>query len=181
MQLEIVDDYSLPDERKNKMQEAREAIIERLAQNFRPETIDLDRFLRAVVSEIGRMMNADRCDVIQLTEQSQLRISHEWQRSDKIPSSEGMTIPLDAEQLAERFDIKKPIRINDATAKKINPEARLFAASLQTRSLLVVPIILNERVLGLLGLHDTTEPRVWLDEEVQFLQSIAQQLAVGYQ
>ena len=96
MQLEIVDDYSLPDERKNKMQEAREAIIERLAQNFRPETIDLDRFLRAVVSEIGRMMNADRCDVIQLTEQSQLRISHEWQRSDKIPSSEGMTIPLDA-------------------------------------------------------------------------------------
>ena len=163
------------------MQEAREAIIERLAQNFRPETIDLDRFLRAVVSEIGRMMNADRCDVIQFTEQSQLRISHEWQRSDKIPSSEGMTIPLDAAQLAERFDIKKPIRINDTTAKKINPEARLFAASLQTRSLLVVPIVLNDRVLGLLGLHDTTEPRIWLDEEVQFLQSIAQQLAIGYQ
>ncbi len=163
------------------MQEAREAIIERLAQNFRPETIDLDRFLRAVVSEIGRMMNADRCDVIQLTEQSQLRISHEWQRSDKIPSSEGMTIPLDAAQLAERFDLKKPIRINDTAAKEINSEARLFAASLQTRSLLVVPIVLNERVLGLLGLHDTTKPRVWHDEEVNFLQSIAQQLAVGYQ
>ncbi|HEX9926957.1 MAG TPA: sigma 54-interacting transcriptional regulator [Pyrinomonadaceae bacterium] len=181
MQLEIVDDYSLPDERKNKMQEAREAIIERLAQNFRPETIDLDRFLRAVVSEIGRMMKADRCDVIQLTEQSQLRISHEWQRSDKIPSTVGMTIPLGAEQLARHFDLKKPLRINDTTAKEINPQARLLAASLQTRSLLVVPIILNERVLGLLGLHDTKKPRVWLDEEVHFLQSIAQQLAVGYQ
>ena len=181
MQLEIVDDYSLPDERKNKMQEAREAIIERLAQNFRPETIDLDRFLRAVVSEIGRMMKADRCDVIQLTEQSQLRISHEWQRSDKIPSTVGMTIPLGTEQLARHFDLKKPLRINDTTAKEINPQARLLAASLQTRSLLVVPIILNERVLGLLGLHDTKKPRVWLDEEVQFLQSIAQQLAVGYQ
>ena len=182
MQLEIVEEYSsLPSERKTQMQAAREAIIERLAQNFRPETIDLDRFLRAVVSEIGRMMNADRCDVIQLTEQSELRISHEWQASDKIPSTEGMTIPLDAEQLAQRFNLKKPLRINDTTAAEINPQARLLAASLQTRSLLVVPIILNERVLGLLGLHDTTEPRVWLDEEVQFLQSIAQQLAVGYQ
>ncbi len=33
----------------------------------------------------------------------------------------------------------------------------------------------------MLGLHDTHSPREWLDEEVVFLQSIAQQLAIGYQ
>ncbi|MEJ7618104.1 MAG: hypothetical protein WKF30_14340 [Pyrinomonadaceae bacterium] len=52
-------------ERKIKMHEAREAIIKRLAPGFH-SAIDLDRFLRAVVSEIGRMMNVDRCDLIQL-------------------------------------------------------------------------------------------------------------------
>jgi transcriptional regulator with GAF, ATPase, and Fis domain len=41
--------------------------------------------------------------------------------------------------------------------------------------------MLSGRVLGLLGLHDTREPREWLDEEVAFLESIAQQLAIGYQ
>ena len=35
--------------------------------------------------------------------------------------------------------------------------------------------------MGLLGLHDTHAPREWLDEEVAFLESIARQLAVGYQ
>jgi transcriptional regulator with GAF, ATPase, and Fis domain len=167
-------------EQKIKMHEAREAIIDRLARTL-PTTIDLDRFLRVVVSEIGRMMNADRCDVIQLTEQSELRISHEWQASAEIPSTEGLTIPLDARQLSEHFDLNAPLRINDTTAPEINPKARLLAASLETRSLLVVPIMLNDRVLSLLGLHDTKQPRVWFDEEVAFLQSIAQQLAVGYQ
>ncbi|HZH33671.1 MAG TPA: sigma 54-interacting transcriptional regulator [Pyrinomonadaceae bacterium] len=167
-------------EPKINMHEAREGIIARLARDL-PTAIDLDRFLRAVVSEIGRMMNADRCDVIQLTETSELRISHEWQASDKIPSSEGLIIPFDAQQLSEHFDLSRPLRINDTAAAEINPKARLFAASLETRSLLVVPIIQGEKVLGLLGLHDTQKPRIWLDEEVSFLQSIAQQLAVGYQ
>jgi transcriptional regulator with GAF, ATPase, and Fis domain len=36
-------------------------------------------------------------------------------------------------------------------------------------------------VLGLLGLHGVHEPRIWLDEEVSFLESIAQQIAAGYQ
>ena len=50
-------------ERKVKMHEAREAIIERLARDL-PESIDIERFLNVVVSEIGRMLEADRCDVL---------------------------------------------------------------------------------------------------------------------
>jgi transcriptional regulator with GAF, ATPase, and Fis domain len=159
-------------ERQIKMHEAREGIIDRLAQDL-PAAIDLDRFLRAVVSEIGRMMEADRCDVIQLTTEQELRISHEWRASNKIPKTEGLTIPINAEQLAGHFDITRPLRINDTKSPHINEKARLLAASLLTRSLLVV--------LGLLGIHDTQKPREWFDEEVAFLQSIAQHLAVGYQ
>jgi hypothetical protein len=56
-----------------------------------------------------------------------------------------------------------------------------LAASLGTRSLLVVPVILGDDVLGLVGLHTTRTPRDWLDDEVSFLQSIAGQIAVGYE
>jgi transcriptional regulator with GAF, ATPase, and Fis domain len=171
---------SLSLERRAKMNEAREAIIERLASGL-PARIDLDRFLNAVVSELGRMMSADRCDVIQLTGDGMARISHEWRASDKIPSSEGVALPVDLQRLAKTVDLAKPIRLNDTSAPGLDEKIRLLAATLGTRSLLVVPIILGQEVLGLIGLHDTQQPRVWLDEEVQFLQSIGRHLAVGYE
>src|SRR5215212_7101085 len=171
---------SLSLERKIKMHEAREAIIDRLALEL-PASIDLDRFLRAVVKEIGRMMNADRCDVIQLASATELRISHEWRASDDVPSSEGTSIPLDLGQLSEKVDLTKPIRLDDTSAPGLDEKVRFLAASLGTRSLLVVPIMLGGDVLGLLGLHNTRAPRTWLDDEVSFLRSIARHIAVGYQ
>ena len=166
-------------ERKTKMHEAREAIIYRLARDL-PTNIDLERFLNVVVSEIGRMMQADRCDLLQLTPDRELRISHEWRKDEGVPSSLGTEIPIDAKKLSERFDISKPIAINDI-AETDNATLKFFAKALETKSLLIVPISLRNKPLGLLGLHDTHAPRKWLGEEIQFLESIAQQLAIGYQ
>ncbi len=179
MKIELEASQNLSLERKIKMHEAREAIIDRLARDL-PTNIDLERFLRVVVSEIGKMIQADRCDLLQLTADSELRISHEWRKNDTIPPSLGTTIPIDAKRLAETFDISKPIRIND-TSKAKDATLRFFTKALETRSLLIIPITLSGKVLGLLGLHDTHAPREWLDEEVTFLESIAQQLAIGYQ
>jgi two-component system response regulator AtoC len=175
----ITDEQELSLERKVRMHEAREAIINRLARDL-PTTIDLERFLNVVVSEIGKMLEADRCDLLQLDDKHELRISHEWRRDKTIPKSEGTTIPFDTEKLKEIFDITQPIRIND-TKKVDNPTLKFFTKALETRSLLVIPILLRDQVLGLLGLHDTKKPRVWLDEEITFLDSIARQLAIGYQ
>src|ERR1700716_3145450 len=106
---------SLSLERKIKMHEAREGIINRLALTL-PTTINLDRFLNVIVSELGRMTNADRCDVIQLTSPSELRISHEWRGAEEGPSSLGTAIPFDLQQLSEHVDITRPIRLDDTTA-----------------------------------------------------------------
>jgi transcriptional regulator with GAF, ATPase, and Fis domain len=171
---------SLSLEQKIKMHEAREGIINRLAMTL-PNAINLDRFLNVIVSELGRMMNVDRCDVIQLKSASELRISHEWRASNDVPSSLGTVIPLDLNQLATQVDLKKPIRLNDVSASGLDQKVRYLAASLGTRSLLVVPVTLGDDVLGLVGLHTTRTPREWLDDEVSFLQSIAGQIAIGYQ
>jgi transcriptional regulator with GAF, ATPase, and Fis domain len=168
-------------ERKIKMHAAREGIINRLAMTL-PHAINLDRFLTVIVSELGRMMNVDRCDVIQLKSASELRISHEWRASNDVPSSLGTVVPLDLKQLSEHVDLRKPIRLNDISAVGLDQKIRYLAASLGTRSLLVVPVTLgDDDVLGLVGLHTTRTPREWLDDEVSFLQSIAGQIAIGYQ
>ena len=171
---------SLSLERKIKMHEAREGIINRLAMTL-PRAINLDRFLTVIVSELGRMMNVDRCDVIQLKSASELRISHEWRASDDVPSSLGTVIPLDLKQLSAHVDIRKPIRLNDTAAPGLDQKVRFLTANLGTRSLLVVPVMLGDDVLGLVGLHTTSTPREWLDDEVSFLESIAGQIAIGYQ
>lgn len=179
MKIELESPETLSLERKIKMHEAREAIIDRLARDL-PASIELERFLNVVVSEIGRMLEADRCDLLQLNEGKELQISHEWRRDNKVPSSLGTLIPIDSKKLNERFDITKPIRIND-TSKTKDATLKFFTKALGTRSLVIIPIILSGNVLGLLGLHDTRKPRQWLDEEVSFLESIARQLAIGYQ
>ncbi|MFL6257663.1 MAG: sigma 54-interacting transcriptional regulator [Pyrinomonadaceae bacterium] len=170
---------TLTRERKARMHAAREALIDRLAPNIHSE-IDLDKFLHAVVAELGRMMDVDRCDVVQLVSSGELRISHEWRAAADVPSSLGTSFPVDFNQLAERFDFARPIRLDD-TAAGLDPRAALLPPSLGTRSLLIVPVVLDGNVLGLLGLHMTRALRHWDDEEVALIQSIARQIAVGYQ
>ena len=123
---------SLSLERKIKMQEAREGIINRLSLAF-PTSINIDRFLDVIVSELGRMMQVDRCDVIQLTPESELRISHEWRASEEVPSSLGTAIPLDIKQLSEHVDITKPIRLDDTSKPGLDQKVRFLAASMRTR------------------------------------------------
>jgi transcriptional regulator with GAF, ATPase, and Fis domain len=166
-----------------KMHEAREAIVNRLAPNINSE-IDLDKFLHAVVAELGRMMDVDRCDVLQLARTGELRISHEWRNErfkNEIPSSLGTSFPVDFGQLADRFDLSRPIRIYDTAAPDLDPRIGLLPKSLGTRSLLIIPVVLDGNPLGLVGLHTTRGLRQWDDEEVAFLQAIARQVAVGYQ
>jgi two-component system response regulator AtoC len=171
---------SLSVERKLKLHEARESIIGRLAANL-PTSINLDSFLKVIVSELGRMMEVDRCDIIKLTPEGELRVSHEWRASDDVPSSLDARIPVDAATLSAHLDVKKPIRLDDTSSPELDHKVRFFARSLGTRSLLVVPVVLDDEVLGLIGLHHTRAPRHWSDDEVAFLVSIDTQLAIAYQ
>src|SRR6185436_19752862 len=151
-------------ERKLKLHEARESIIGRLAADL-PTSINLDTFLKVIVAELGQMMEVDRCDIIKLNAEGELVVGHEWRASDSVASSLDVHIPVDVATLSQYIDIRKPIRINDTAASSLDHKVRFFAKSLGTRSLLIVPVVLDDEVLGLIGLHQTRAPRVWSDEE----------------
>src|SRR5436309_4862634 len=180
MQSAVETEQSLSVERKLKLHEARESIIGRLAADL-PKSINLDTFLRVIVAELGQMMEVDRCDIIKLNSEGELRVSQEWRASAEVPSSLDLRIPVDVATLSAHLDVKQPIRLDDTSASELDHKVRFFAKSLGTRSLLVVPVVLGDEVLGLIGLHHTRAARHWSDEEVAFLQSIATQLAIGYQ
>src|SRR5438132_5634819 len=180
MQSAVETEQSLSVERKLRLHEARESIIGRLAADL-PTSINLDTFLQVIVAELGQMMEVDRCDIIKLTPEGELRVSQEWRASADVPSSLDARIPVDVATLSAHLDVKQPIRLDDPSAPELDHKVRFFAKSLGTRSLLVVPVVLDDEVLGLIGLHHTRAPRHWSDEEVAFLVSIATQLAIAYQ
>src|SRR5881409_362574 len=93
-------EHSLSLQRKLKLHEARESIIGRLAAKLQT-SINLDSFLQVIVSELGRMMEVDRCDIIKLTSEGELRISHEWRASENVPSSLDARIPVDVATLSQ--------------------------------------------------------------------------------
>ncbi len=172
--------YSLSLERKLKLHEARESIIGRLAANL-PKSVNLDTFLQVIIGELGQMMEVDRCNVIKLTPDGELTVSHEWRATKDVPENVAMRIPVDVETLTQYLDVRKPIKLDDTSSPELDHKIRFFARSMGTRSLLIVPVVLDDEVLGLIGLHQTRAPRHWTDEEVAFLVSIATQLAIAYQ
>jgi transcriptional regulator with GAF, ATPase, and Fis domain len=171
--------HSLSLERKLKLHEARESIITRLASNL-PKSVNLDTFLKVIIGELGQMMEVDRANVIKLTPTGELTVSHEWRVSDEVTATVETRIPVDVATLSQHLDVRKPIKLDDTSSTELDHKVRFFAKSMGTRSLLVVPVLLDDEVLGLIGLHQTRAPRHWSDEEVAFLVSIATQLAIAY-
>src|SRR5438477_12924895 len=116
---------SLSLERKLKLHEARESIIGRLASNL-PTSINLDSFLQVIVAELGQMMEVDRCDIIKLTPEGELRVSQEWRASDDVPSSLDVRIPVNVATLSEHLDVKQPIKLDDTSAPELDHKIRFF-------------------------------------------------------
>jgi len=164
-------------ERKLKMHEAREAILNRIgSETF--SVINVDHFLQATVTEVGKMMGVDRCDVMTMTPENQLRVTHEY-RADtngEIQSLLGTQLRIDPES----FDLYHPHAIEDTSSQDLPPALHKFVDGLDSRSVLLVPITFNLQLLGMMGLHHCRENYSWNEDEVNFIRNLAQHIAIGY-
>src|ERR1043165_730999 len=110
-------------ERKLKMYQAREAILSRIGtETF--SVINLDHFLQATVTEVGKMMGVDRCDVMTLTPENSFRITHEYRAAadgHELPSLLGLEVRVDLERLQEGFDLYTPQAITDTASPELPP------------------------------------------------------------
>lgn len=50
---------------------------------------------------------------------------------------------------------------------------------MQVRAIIITPIVIQEKLWGLLIAHQCTQPRLWLESEKNLLRQIAQQLAIA--
>jgi len=163
------------------MYEAREAILSRIgSETF--SVINLDHFLQATVTELGKMMDVDRCDVMTMTPEGVLRITHEY-RSDRVeglPSLMGTELRADLDRLQESMDLYSPQVIEDTASSDLPPVVLKLVERLGSKSVLIVPVTFNLQLLGMIGLHHCVRSYHWNEEEVSFVKNLAQQIAIGY-
>ncbi len=164
------------------MYEAREAILSRIgSETF--SVIDLDHFLRGTVNEVGKMMDVDRCNVMTVMPEGRLRITHEYraaQDDPQLPSSIGFEVRVDLNRLQENIDIYDPQVVEDTSSPELPPVVQTLAEHLDSKSMLIVPIMSNWELHGCIGLHHCRQNYHWKEDEIDFTRSLAQQIAIGY-
>jgi two-component system, NtrC family, response regulator HydG len=169
-------------ERKLRMYEAREAILDRIgSETF--SVIDLDHFLNATVAGLGRMMEVDRCNVMALEPDGTLCITNEYlaeSHEDSLGSAIGLQLHLDLDRLQENVDLHSPQVVADVTSPQLPSVVHMLSEQLGSKSMLIVPILSNWELLGMIGLHHCRRTYGWKPDEVSFLRKLTQQIAIGY-
>jgi len=83
-------------ERKLKFFQAWEKLINKISPQI-CHVIDLDNFLKATVSEVGKLMEVDRCNLMVYSNERTLKIDYEYLRAPHLPSALGQEIPVNRE------------------------------------------------------------------------------------
>ena len=56
----------------------------------------------------------------------------------------------------------------------------MLSEQLGSKCILIVPILSNWELLGMIGLHHCRQHYHWKEDEINFIRSLAQQIAIGY-
>ncbi len=83
--------------------------------------------------------------------------------------------------LSHLLETRKPIAISDVETEPLLEPMRKFLSMAGIRSILLVPLILQESVIGSIGLEAGGEKQAFTAAEIELVQSVAHQLTVAIQ
>jgi methyl-accepting chemotaxis protein PixJ len=79
----------------------------------------------------------------------------------------------------EEYRQGRCVPTNDIAAAGFSPEHMQLLTRLQVKANLVVPVVVRDRLLGLLVAHQCSGTRLWQNKEIQFLQDLARQTGLA--
>jgi diguanylate cyclase (GGDEF)-like protein len=172
------------------------------------DSLDTENILNTAAQELGKALGVDYCQIAEPRSEAPLVVTHEYfadgyqtrknmslygSQMDFHPDSEspqelrsvlgidlGMLEQEDDDDLGEQSLREAPIAvISDAQTDRRTLKFREFIDALGTKSLMAAPLLRDDRVLGLLIVHQCSKPRQWQAGEVRLMSAVADQLAVA--
>lgn len=167
--------------------QAQERLLHQVTTQIR-QSLELPELLKTAVDRIREFLNVDRLLVGQFGEtQGELhgQITYESCRDGSIPSVLGLwdecwqwsALPSSSYQRLHRGETIVVSDIEQFYAEV--PCLQSFAARWQIKAWLIVPILVQEKLWGMLIAHQCDRPRQWQPQEVEFLTHLSQHLSIA--
>ncbi len=158
---------------------ARERLVAEISRRVR-SVHDLDTVTRVAVTETGRALGASRC-FLRLGEPGErLPMRAEWFAEGLSPIGEEAVERLPASNLAARE--RRTVAIPDMRdAPELEDPllgGREILERLGSRAVLATPVVVFDRMIGVLGLHGAG-PRPWTDGDVSVAEAVAHEIGLA--
>ncbi|MEC4675341.1 MAG: sensor domain-containing diguanylate cyclase [Nitrospirota bacterium] len=153
---------------KNEMQELE--VITCVTQLI-SDSLDPKEILFKIVEQIAKIMHVTRCSIVRV----------DWIHRNAFvvatfedPNLTGIRLNLKKyPEITEALISKKPVIVDDITTDPIMRKVRDILMQLGIRSILVIPIIFREKVIGTLLLRTSRKGQTFTGNEIKLLNAIA--------
>ncbi len=180
-------------------QERKERLVNSITAAVR-RSLNPDEIFKVAVNELGQVLQVDRCLIYRCkATDTSATIQYEAlgpatpeasnpAAAKPVASLMGQTWPLQGNILfQEAAQTQEPVYIQDtetdprlAQLENKSSNLRGLACSWQIRSWLVVPVVHQNRLLGMVELHYcSSTPHLWLNDELGMVEAIATQIGVA--
>ncbi|NJN85966.1 MAG: GAF domain-containing protein [Leptolyngbyaceae cyanobacterium SL_7_1] len=155
---------------------ARERQLNEIVSHMR-ETLDTEKIFRTVVRSTRDALKTDRT-VVYLFDENWVGTVMAESVDSKFPAALGATIPdpCFAENYIEKYRQGRVVGTEDIYNAGLTECYLRQLEPFQVKANLVAPIVVEERLLGLLITHQCSATRAWKENEINFFQQIAVQL-----
>jgi light-regulated signal transduction histidine kinase (bacteriophytochrome) len=163
---------------------ARQKALFRVITRLR-EPIDLDTIFRATAAEVRQLLGADRVGMFRFYPDSGWD-DGEFVSEDVDPEfgsamAQKVHDHCFGEQFAVHYEQGRVQNVADIYTAGLSDCHIQILAQFQVRANLVVPLLQSRNLWGLLCIHQCRAPRQWQEAEIEFVQQIAEHLAVALQ
>jgi diguanylate cyclase (GGDEF)-like protein/PAS domain S-box-containing protein len=165
-------------------QAQRERLLSQIVQHIH-KSLELEHILTAAVEEINNFLCVERIVIFKLDEQQNSRLFYETVMPGLATNWELTTgSQQELKEILDRFKQFKRgqiLAIDDLQKDRFGKEYTDLQKDLGVRSLLMVPLILQDRLWGCLCAQQRSKVRQWQLFEIDLMQQLAVQLSIAIQ
>jgi diguanylate cyclase (GGDEF)-like protein/PAS domain S-box-containing protein len=165
-------------------QAQRERLLSQIVQHIH-KSLELEHVLTAAVEEINNFLCVERIVIFKLDEMQNSRLFYETITPGLAASWELTTgSQQELKEILDRFKQFKRgqiLAIDDLQQDRLSNEFATQQKDMGVRSLLMVPLILQDRLWGCLCAQQRSKPRHWQLFEIDLMQQLAVQLSIAIQ
>ncbi|AFY36087.1 GAF domain-containing protein [Calothrix sp. PCC 7507] len=162
-----------------KRQNKRSQLFAQITLKIR-ESLQLEEILQTTVTEVQKLLQADRVLIFQLWADGSGKVVQEAvQPGWPVVLGQNILDHCFQQNYLEKYRQGRVSAIADVTDANIQGCYRKFLQQFGVKANLVVPILMRDSIWGLLIAHQCASPRQWTSFELELLQQLANQIGIA--